>query len=355
MSTTTLPPTFKALIVTTDRTVKVQELPMLQIAADEILVQVAAVAQNPTDWKHVAFVESAPGNPVGCDFAGHVVSTGSNVTSLAVGDAVAGFVHGAMYKDRGAFAQYLKTPAELAWKIPSGSVSLEEAATMGCGLWTAVQGLYHPTRLGLVEPPNKTPQNEWILVYGGSSSVGMFVIQLAHLSGYKVVTLASPKNHDLCKSFGADAVFDYKDPDVIAKIKDVTGNTIHNAFDTISTVESQTLSIQTFAPGPGKLLTIQGPQQDAQKLREDVKVQQTLLYTVHGQAFQYGSRAYYPASPEDRAHMANFLKKLPDLVSSGAIKPNPVKKWEGGLEAIVDGLQYMRDGKVSGEKIVYTL
>lgn len=328
---------------------------MLEIADDDILVQVSAVAQNPTDWKHVAYVASAPGNPLGCDFAGRVVSVGSRVTTLAVGDPVAGFVHGAAYKDTGAFAQYLKTPAELAWKIPPGSVSFEEAATMGCGLWTAIQGLYHPTRLGLAEPPNKTSNGEWILVYGGSSSVGMFVIQLAHHSGYKVVTLASPKNHELCKSFGADAVFDYKDPDVITKVKEATGSSIHNAFDTISTIESQILSIQTFAPGPGKLLTIQAPQTDAQKLREDVKVQHTLLYTCHGRAFSYGTRAHYPASPEDRAHMANFLKKLPELVKNGTIKPNPVKKWEGGLEAIKDGLQYMQDGKVSGEKIVYSV
>jgi NADPH:quinone reductase-like Zn-dependent oxidoreductase len=36
----------------------------------------------------------------------------------------------------------------------------------------------------------------------------MFAIQLAHIAGYKVVTTASPKNHELCKSLGADEVFD---------------------------------------------------------------------------------------------------------------------------------------------------
>ena len=51
--------------------------------------------------------------------------------------------------------------------------------------------------------------------------------------------------------------------------------------------------------------------------------------------------------------MAGFLKKVPALVSSGAIKPNPIKVWDGGLAAINEGLQYMREGKVSGEKIVY--
>ena len=53
--------------------------------------------------------------------------------------------------------------------------------------------------------------------------------------------------------------------------------------------------------------------------------------------------------------MADFLKKLPTLVQDGAIKPLPVKLWEGGLNAIPDGLQYMREGRVSAEKIVYRL
>ncbi len=38
----------------------------------------------------------------------------------------------------------------------------------------------------------------------------MFAIQLAHLAGYKVVTTASPRNLELCKSLGADAVFDVR-------------------------------------------------------------------------------------------------------------------------------------------------
>lgn len=53
--------------------------------------------------------------------------------------------------------------------------------------------------------------------------------------------------------------------------------------------------------------------------------------------------------------MAEFLKKLPTLAKEGAIKPLPIKLWEGGLTAIPDGLQYMREGKVSAEKIVYRL
>lgn len=63
--------------------------------------------------------------------------------------------------------------------------------------------------------------------------------------------------------------------------------------------------------------------------------------------------APFPASLEDREHMAHFLKKVPELVNSRQVKPNPTKLVEGGLSGIETGLKFMMDGKHSGEKIVY--
>jgi len=351
MASESIPSTMEALITQADKTAKVQEIPVPTIADDEILVKNVAVAQNPTDWQYIENVTNV-GTICGTDWSGNVVQVGKDVTTLSVGDHVAGFTQGGNYTDRGAYAQYVKTPAELAWKIP-GTISYEQAATMGCAFWTAVQALFHPTRIGLVEPPNKIDKPEWVFVYGGSSSVGMFAIQLAHLAGYKVITVASAKNWDLCKSLGADVVFDYKDPEVVSKIKDTTQNSLHHGFDTIGNLASQSLSLRSYGPGPGKLIVIQPPQPEAQKLRGDVIIQHTLIYTSLGWEFRL--RQLYPPAPEDRAHMAAFLKKLPELVSSGSIQPNPIKLWAGGLENITDGLQYMREGKNSAEKIVYRL
>ncbi|KAH9844379.1 GroES-like protein [Rhodofomes roseus] len=346
----TVPKTMRALITQPEKKAVVKEVPVPSITDDEILVKVAAVAQNPTDWKFVEFVQNH-GTICGCDWAGNVVQVGKNVTTYAVGDHAAGFHQGGSYTDRGAFAEYVKVEPDLAWKVPPGALSHEEAATMGCAFWTAVQALFHPTRLGLVEPPKKAPGNEWIFIYGGSSSVGLYAIQLARIAGYKVVTVASPRNHEVLKSLGADAVFDYNDPDVIAKIKETTGDSLHVAFDTISVHDSQVLTVKTFAPGPGKLIVIQQPEEDAKKLNSKVTIQHTLIYTALGKELKLGNG--YPALPDDRAHMAQFLTKVPGLASSGAIKPNPIKLWEGGLEAIPDGLLYMKEGKITGEKIVY--
>ena len=74
-----------------------------------------------------------------------------------------------------------------------------------------------------------------------------------------------------------------------------------------------------------------------------------------GQAFNFGD-GRIPVIEADVAHMAAFLKaKLPQLVKFGLVKPLTIEMWEGGFAAVPDGLQYMRDDKVSAEKIVYSL
>ncbi|CAE6507528.1 unnamed protein product [Rhizoctonia solani] len=293
------------------------------------------------------------GNIIGCDFAGTIVKLGSDsITRVKIGDTVSGFVHGGIYKDRGAFAQYLKAEADLIWKFPTGVLSFEQASTMNCALWTSIQAFYN--RLELAEP-SESERNEWILIYGGSSSLGLFSTQLAKLSGYKVVTTVSPKNFDLLKSLGADVVIDYKSSDVVEQIQKATGNTLRFAFDTVCNASTQATCAKSIAPvpaggNPGKVIVVLPPNKDAQALRSDVVIQHTLIYTALGRAF-----GNFPASPHDREHMASWIPKLEELVASGKVKPNPVKLWSGGLASVNDGFQYMRDGKVSAEKIVYNV
>ena len=49
------------------------------------------------------------------------------------------------------------------------------SVNVASSFFTAVQDLYHPTRLGLVEPPAKVAGEDWILVYGGSCAYLIFV------------------------------------------------------------------------------------------------------------------------------------------------------------------------------------
>ena len=100
--------------------------------------------------------------------------------------------------------------------------------------------------------------------------MGQFTIQLLRLSGYKVVTTASPRNFDLVRSLGADAVFDYKDPEVVSKIKAATNDSISYAFDAISEAGSQTISAESLGPSVGKVVLVLG-QDPNETSRKDVQ------------------------------------------------------------------------------------
>ncbi|KAF8709703.1 NADPH quinone reductase, partial [Rhizoctonia solani] len=351
------PVVMQALVVGEGKKVELEQIPIPTLEINEVLIRIHSIAQNPTDWKHTDFL-SPVGNVIGCDFSGTVVKLGADsISRVKVGDTVAAHVHGGNYKDRGAFAQYAKADSDLVWKFSPSVLSFEEAATMNCALWTVIQAFY--LRMGLEEPSSAPPKNEWILIYGGSTSLGLFSIQLAKLSGYKVVTTTSPKNFDLLKSLGADIVINYRDADIIEQIQKATENSLKLAFDTVGETDTQIICVKSLAPTPdgarpGKVMVSLIPNEDAKALRKDVIVLNTVIYTAFGRSFEL-AKIQFPASPEDRAHMASWMPKLEELAAKGQIKPNPVRLWPGGLEAVNEGFQYMREGKVSAEKIVYNV
>lgn len=80
----------------------------------------------------------------------------------------------------------------------------------------------------------------------------------------------------------------------------------------------------------------------------------TLIFTSLGREFTVWG-TFFPASPQDKEHTAQFLARLPELIRTGAVKPNRTKILEGGLDGIADGMLFMDQGGNSGEKIVYRL
>ncbi|PIL27526.1 hypothetical protein GSI_10677 [Ganoderma sinense ZZ0214-1] len=350
-----LPSSMKAIVIQEDRTAGYLDRPIPIIDDDEVLVKTCAVALNNSDWKgSLGEVDSI----VGWDVSGEIVQVGKNVAAARkVGERVAAFVHGGYWRDRGAFSEYVKVRGELLWVLPE-MMSFEEAATLSCGTWTVVQSLFSPTRLGLVEPEakgNPIPRDEWVFVHAGSTSCGMYAIQLLHAAGYKVVTTASPRNFDLLKSLGATAVFDYRyrDPEVVPRIKAATGDLITKVVDCISTTESQQLWREAISPEGGNaivLLPLEDVDVDIKAPPKTIVQQFTALgkdVVTIGQSFS--------ASPEDQAQIATFVKKMSILVEQGKLVPNPMKLWPGGLAAIPEGVKYMEEGRQSAEKIVFFL
>lgn len=326
------------------------DVPVPKISPNQILVKVTAVALNPTDFKHLDAI-SPPHSIIGCDYAGVVDQVGNAVKDKwNIGDRVAGAVHGGLFPDKGAFAEYLKTDADLAWKVPDG-VSDTDAATYGISAITAVLVLNGRHGLPFVNPTPATRKNEAIFIYAGATSAGLYHIEIAKAAGYTVVTTASPRSFDLVKKYGADSVFDYKSPTVAADIIRAHPG-LTKAVDCFSEGDSTSICAAVLKPSGGKVVTLLP---NGKSSTPGVSYDLVMSYTAFGHPFQWlppiGPK--FEGRPEDRAAIARFYETLPQLVN--ILRPIPTITMKNGFDGILEGLDKLRRGQVAGGKQVVKL
>jgi hypothetical protein len=82
--------------------------------------------------------------------------------------------------------------------------------------------------------------------------------------------------------------------------------------------------------------------------RNDVKTKFTFAYTALGEKFNEN----VGASQEDYEFGAKFWKQAEEWLNSGKIKTHPAEV-RNGLAGVPQGLQDLKDNKVSGVKLVY--
>jgi NADPH:quinone reductase-like Zn-dependent oxidoreductase len=104
---------------------------------------------------------------------------------------------------------------------------------LGIAPLTALRVLYEvlklPEPLGTSASLLKNP----VLISGGSTSVGLYAIQFAKLSGLYVIATASRRNFDLVRSLGADVVVDYADPVAAAEQIRAAAPNLEHAVDCV--------------------------------------------------------------------------------------------------------------------------
>ncbi|KAF7546107.1 hypothetical protein G7Z17_g8659 [Cylindrodendrum hubeiense] len=342
--------TQKAIVVTSPQQEElVTDRPIPTLRDDYILVKTVSVALNPTDWKHIKFL-APPGVLIGCDYSGIVEAVGKDVKKpFKKGDRICGFAHGgnAVQHEDGTFAEYIVVKGDLQVQIPE-NLSFQEAATLGVGISTVGQGLYQSLKLNLPTEPLEKPVP--ILIYGGSTATGTLAIQFAKLSGYEVLATSSPHNFDLLKSLGADKVFDYRSPDAAAEIRKYTENNLKLVFDTIALESTAKFSDEALSTEGGEYSSLLPIGIE----RANVNARSTLAYTTVGEAFVFGSNPV-PAKPEDKEYAQFFWDLAVKLLADGKVKPHTPSVRPGGLKGVLEGLQLLREDKVSGEKLVYNV
>lgn len=150
---------------------------------------------------------------------------------------------------------------------------------------------------------------------------------------------------------GADYVFDYNSPTCAADIRQATNNNLAHAFDPIASSASAKVCCDSIGPQGGKYTSLEPIEKFP---REDVTNLNTMAFTAMGEAFEIGG-FQVPAKPEDHAFAIMFTRLAQDLFAKQKFKVHPVSVQNGGLDAVLDGLQRIREGKVSGVKLVYTV
>ncbi|EEP78603.1 conserved hypothetical protein [Uncinocarpus reesii 1704] len=238
--------------------VSIQESPIPTPNEHQVVIRVKAAGLNPKDWKYLTETPTDQGD----DVAGYVHAVGSKVTEFKPGDRVAAFHQ--MGAAHGGYAEYSLAWAYTTFHLPeqtSFEVRSVEAATIPLAAMTAALGLYQD--LGLPLPWNPARTSIPLIVYGGGSAVGSFVIKLARLSNiHPIIAVAgkgTPQIEPLLDKSKGDTTIDYRDGDeavVAAFNKALNGKKIEYAFDAISEHNSYINIGHVLDPQKGKIAVI---------------------------------------------------------------------------------------------------
>lgn len=187
------------------------ERPMPQIAADEVLVQVAAAGINPIDRRlrgrhdrQDFFTTRWPIIP-GWDFSGRIAKTGPLVKEWQVGDEVAGLAF-TWHLHYGTYAEYLPIKASSIVRKPQ-ALSFVDTAALPLVSLTAWQALTEHSQLS---------EGQTVFIQAGAGGVGSVAITMAKYLGAKVYTTCGTNNIDYTTSRGADIVIDYTKQDYVS-------------------------------------------------------------------------------------------------------------------------------------------
>ena len=158
-------------------------------APSEALVRVEAISLNRGEVRRAQMAE--PGFNPGWDLAGTVEQAAANGTGPRAGTRVVGLL------PSGAWAELVAVPVDSLAELPE-SVPFEQGATLPVAGLTALYALEKGEGLLL---------GRSVLVTGASGGAGHFAIQLARLSGARVVALVRREEHEeLVREAGAHQV-----------------------------------------------------------------------------------------------------------------------------------------------------
>ena len=206
-------------------------LPTPEIGAGEVLIRVRAAGVNPFDWK-VADGELKDQMKhrfpliLGFDAAGVIERVGADVTALAEGDEVYGYLFKPVIGD-GAYTEYVAAPATIVARKPV-TVGFAEAAAL------PTPGL---AAMDLVDAAD-IREGETVLIVGATGGVGSYATQLAAGRGAHVIATARRTNEALVRELGAGETIDHTTEDLVDAVQMAHPGGIEAVIDVVSDRET---------------------------------------------------------------------------------------------------------------------
>ena len=269
----------------------------------QIKVRLKAAGINPVDAKirrNGLLYDNALPAVLGCDGAGEVVETGSAAYQFKPGDKV-WFCNGGLGREQGNYAEY--TVLDQRWvSLMPQTCSFTEAAALPLVLITAWGGLFD--RGGL-------QSGQTVLIHAGAGGVGHVAIQLAKLTGARVITtVSSEQKADFVKTMGADEVIFYRQNNFADAVNELTaGKGADLILDTVgATVFKESIAATAYF---GRLVTLLDP---GELSLADARVRNLLI------GFELMLTPMHRELPEARDKHLEILKQCAHWVDKGLLK-----------------------------------
>ncbi|KAK7062172.1 GroES-like protein [Favolaschia claudopus] len=326
----------------------------------EVLLKICSTALNPGNWKQREYdvvIEEYPAI-LGMDIAGVIE---------AVGPGVAGFKKGYRVFTQtvlgGGFQQYTTVPAAVLMPIPD-NVSFDEAATIPTAFVSAAVGLLAPAPIGLGLNPtfswDQPLKGQSALVLGGSTSVGQFAIQLLKFMGAtRIVVYASATHFDYLRRIGATECIDRRQVPIDSLAAhpslSVPVNVVFDAagaqYDSVGGAKN--VAYDCVEDGGSITTLVWTPEVDRDR-KKKVNIVSAMGYLAGPDVVRLKRDNVngYSGTVQHTAFGKLIIQSVPEMLRTGALVGNRVEVLPGGLAGIVGGLERLKDGTVSGVKLV---
>lgn len=197
------------------------DVPIPEPGPGQVLVRHRAVGLNFIDTYHrTGLYPVRLPSGLGMEAAGTVERIGEGVTRFAVGDPIA-YASGPL----GAYAEFHVTDPVRAVKPPPGVTPEVAAAVLLKGM----------TAEFLVRRCFPLAAGQTALVHAAAGGVGQILVQWAkHIGATVIATVGSQDKADVARRLGADHVILYRDQDVAAEVRRLTGGRgVEVAYDSV--------------------------------------------------------------------------------------------------------------------------